>query len=423
MYKRIVRKDGLVILLVPKKDSRSVTFEVLYKVGSRQENLKNNGASHFVEHLMFKGTERRPDTATISKELDSIGAEYNAFTGKDHTGYYIKSNSSNIVLSVDMLSDMINNSKFDKDDIDRERGVIIEEINMYEDNPLMYIEDVFESLIYDGTKLGYNIAGPRKNIQDISRSSLYSYYKKFYYNSNCIIGIAGKFNEEKVLKLVDQLFPIVKKEKKVKINKVKSFKQTKPKVEIIKRNNVEQVQLILGFRNVSSKDKRFLATQVLANILGGTMSSRLFLEIREKRGLCYFIKSSIHGYEDISSFAVHAGLNKEKIYTAIELIKEELNKIKNKGVSKEELEKAKNNIKGRFTLKMENVVNHLNFLAGQELFDEKIKDLDERLKEVEKLTLKQINDIAKEIIDWKKVNLAVIGPFNNKNKFIKILTK
>ena len=422
MFKRIVRKDGTVIILVPKKDTKAVTFEVLYKVGSRQENLKNNGASHFVEHLMFKGTSKRPDTATISKELDGVGAEFNAFTGKDHTGYYITTDSSHLGLAADMLSDMVNNSKFDKDDIDRERGVIVEEINMYEDNPMFYVEDVFESLLYQGSTLGKSIAGPRVNIHNMSRTALYNYYQKYYYNGNAVIGVAGKFKEAQVLKLIDKLFPVKKKQARVKIKKVVLAKQTQPRLQIIKRD-LEQVQLILGFPSLASNDKNYLATQVLSNILGGTMSSRLFLEIRERRGLCYFVKSQVQGYEDISSLAIQAGLNKDKIYEALQAIKDELNKLKNDGIGIEELRHAKDNMRGRLILKLEDINTQLNFISGQELLEKKIRDLDQLLIDLEKVTLKQINNLASEIISWPKANLAIIGSFTNKNKFLNILNK
>lgn len=421
MFKRIVRKDGSVIILVPKKDTKAMTFEVLYKVGSRQENAKNNGTSHFVEHLMFKGTDRRPNTATIAKELDSIGAEYNAFTGKDHTGYYIKADSKHLPLAVDMLGDMLNNSKFDSTEVDRERGVIIEEINMYEDNPLMYIEDVFENLLYEKSVLGRSIAGPRINIQTISRDVLYNYYKKHYYNGNAVFGVAGNFNEANVLAMIDRLFPVKTKKARNKNIKSKFAKQTKPKVDIVKRE-LEQVQLILGFRGPGKKDKGHLATQVLANILGGTMSSRLFLNIRERKGLCYFIRVSSHGYEDVSSFSVHAGLNKIKVYEALEAIKKELLKVKEKGVTAAELKKAKDNIRGRMILKLEDSTAQLNYLAGQELLSEPIKDLDDKLAELDKLTLKEVNAAAKKLVDFKASNLAVIGPFDSDKKFIKILS-
>lgn len=422
MFKRIVRKDGSVIILVPQKDTKAVTFEVLYKVGSRQENDKNNGASHFVEHLMFKGTTRRPNTIDISKELDSVGAEYNAFTGKDKTGYYITTDSTHLPLAIDMISDMIYNSKFDPTEVDRERGVIVEEINMYEDNPLMYIDDVFEEVIFEGSKLGRSIAGPRVNIQTISRNALYNYYKKYYYNSNLVIGLAGKFNEAQALKLIDKLFPVEKKQSRVKNTKISRGKQAKPKVRIVKRN-LEQVQLMLGFKTLSIDDPRFMAVQVLANILGGNMSSRLFLNIRERKGLCYFIKATTSPYEHVSAFTIQAGLNKEKVYEALVAIKEELNDAAKNGVSAEELKKSKDNIRGRMILKLENASSHLNFLMSQEMIDQKIKDLEDKLKELDKIKLAEVNKMAKDIFRWSEANLAVIGPFENKNKFLQILNK
>ncbi|MBT4209768.1 MAG: insulinase family protein [Candidatus Komeilibacteria bacterium] len=422
MYKRIVRRDGSVIILAPKKDTKAVTFEVLYKVGSRQENDKNNGVSHFVEHLMFKGTERRPSTADIAKELDSVGANYNAFTGKEYTGYYVTVNNSHMIMAIDMLSDILHNSKFDKEEIDRERGVIVEEINMYEDNPMMYIEEVFENILFNGTNLGRSIAGPRVNIQTISRNALYNYHKKHYYHGNAIIGLAGNFNEKQALKLIDKLFPISKKQARIKNKALPIIKQIIPAVEIIDRD-LEQVQLMLGFRTSSVTDKDFILNQVMANILGGTMSSRLFLNIRERQGLCYFIKAEVGGYEGASSFAVHAGLNKEKIYEALSAIKEELNNLAKNGISKEELAQAKENIKGRMVLKMESSSVHLNFLISQEAIGKPIKDLDARLKELDKISLKQINNLTVKIIDWSQSNLAIIGPFKNKNKFVNILKK
>ncbi|MCB9802422.1 insulinase family protein [Candidatus Nomurabacteria bacterium] len=420
MYKRIVRKDGSVVILMPQKETKAITFEVLYKVGSRNENDKNNGVSHFVEHLMFKGTEKRPDTATISRQLDGIGAEYNAFTGKDHTGYYIKADNSHLALAVEMLSDMLHNSKFDKAEIDRERGVIVEEINMYEDNPMMYIEEVFEGLLYQGTVLGREIAGPRENIRNISRSSLYNYYQKYYYSGNSVIGVAGNFKEAEVLKLLDLYFPVVKKQKRVENKKVVLKKQSTPQVKILKRQ-LEQVQLTIGFPSIAKNDQRFIVSQVLANILGGNMSSRLFLQIRERRGLCYFIRAGVDGFEDISSFSIHAGLNKEKIYEALEAIKVELNKAKNKEITEEELKQAKENIKGRLILRLEDSGSYLSLLSGQELLGKPLKNLEQILVDLNKITLKQVNDLASEIIDWSSSNLAIIGPFENKDKFIKVL--
>lgn len=420
MFKRIVRPDGSVLLLVPKKDTQAITFEVIYKVGSRQENLRNNGVSHFVEHLMFKGTVKRPKTIDISKELDGIGAEYNAFTGKEHTGYYITADSSHLPLAMDMLSDMLYQSKFEATEMDRERGVIVEEINMYEDNPSFFVEEIFEDLLFKGSTLGKPIAGPREVIKTISRQNLYQYYQNHYYNGNAVIGVAGNFSEAKLQTLLKKYFPISKKQARNKIEKVGRFVQARPRIKLINRN-LEQVQLIVGFRSLPSTDKRFMVLKVLGNILGGTMSSRLFLQIREKMGLCYFIKAEVGGYEDISSFAVHSGLNKDKIYEALIMIKAELDRVKKEGISADELQKAKDNIRGRLILRLESPTSYLNFLAAQELWNQDIKDLSATLAALDKITVNQVNNLAKEVIDWSKSNLAIIGPFANEDKFLKIL--
>lgn len=421
MFRRIVRRDGSIIIFLPKKDTKAVTFEVLYKIGSQYETKPEAGVSHFVEHLMFKGTKVRPKTIDISKELDSVGAEYNAFTGKEYTGYYITADSSHLPLASEILSDILHNSKFDSTEVDRERGVIREEINMYEDNPMLYIEDIFENLLYQGTPLGQPIIGSRQNIKAVPRDLLYHYYKKHYQNSRAVIGIAGSFQGTQALGFINKFFPLAKKSAQPRLKKISSLKQTSPRLSIIKRE-LEQVQLMLGWRSVASASPKFLVAQVLSNALGGMMSSRLFLEIREKRGLCYAINSSLNGYKDISSFAIQAGLNKEKIYEALSAIKEELEKIKKQGLNQEELAKAKDNMRGRLILRLENATTHLNFLLAQEVIGERIKDLEEKLRELEKISLAQVNRMAREIFQWPAANLGIIGPFEDKSKFLKILS-
>jgi predicted Zn-dependent peptidase len=421
MFKRLVRRDGSVIIFLPKKDTKAVTLEVLYKIGSQHENKSQAGVSHFVEHLMFKGTKNRPKTIDISKELDSVGAEYNAFTGKEYTGYYITADSSHLPLASEILSDILHNSKFDPLEVDKERGVILEEMKMYEDNPMLYIEDIFENLLYQGTPLGNQIIGSRQSIKTVKRDLLYDYYQKNYQRHSMVIGLAGSFKETEALKLINKFFPIAKSGRRVSQKKLGSFKQAKPRLTIVKRE-LEQVQLALGFRSVASTHPKFLVGQILSNALGGMWSSRLFLEIREKRGLCYFINASLNGYKDVSGLVIQAGLNKAKIYEALGAIKEELEKVRTKGITEVELKKAKDNIKGRLILRLENASTHLSFLLSQEIIDEEIKDLEAKLKELEKINLSQVNKMAREIIKWSQSNLAIIGPFQSKDKFLKILS-
>lgn len=422
MFERIERSDGSVIILAPQQDTKAITIQVLYKVGSRNETAKINGASHFVEHIMFKGTKKRPTTQVISRELDSIGAEYNAYTGKDRTGYYIKADASHLELATDVLADMLRHAKFDAVEIDKERTVIIEEINMYEDNPMMHIEDMYEELVYKGTVMGRNIAGPRKVIREVTRDELFDYKNKYYYGGNMVIGLTGNFDITKALKLLNKKFPVAKKKKdKVKINKLK-LDQKKQRVQV-QYKEAEQVQMQLGFPGLPLKHKDLPALMVLANILGGNMSSRLFINVRERKGLCYFIRASADSHEDIGTFSVRAGLDKSRIEPALELIKQELNRVKKTKVTSEELKRAKENIRGTTILKMENPSNFLGYLQTQELLEDRLETLEQKLEKIADVKKDDIQRVAKRIIQWKKSNLAMIGPFKSTRVFHDILKK
>src|SRR3989344_7329590 len=245
MYKRIVRDDGSIVILVPSQESKSVTWDIMFKVGSRQESKKINGVSHFIEHLMFKGTKKRPTTKALSKELDAVGAEYNAFTGTDHTSYYIMPDAGHIELGVDMLSDMLRNSKFEKKEMERERGVIVEELNMYRDNPMMRIDEIFESTIFKGAPLGWEIGGPRSVIKSVPHESLLRFKDAYYYPGNMVLGLAGHFDEKKALKLINRYFSVRTKKSKAQITPFR-FHQTKP-VANLEYKETDQVQLMLGF--------------------------------------------------------------------------------------------------------------------------------------------------------------------------------
>lgn len=419
MHKRIVRSDGSVVILTPRHESQSVTWEIMFKVGSRQERKSINGVSHFIEHLMFKGTKKRPDTQVLSRELDSVGAEYNAFTGKDHTGYYIQTDAKNIKLGVDMLSDMLHHAKFDPAEMERERSVIVEELNMYRDNPVMRIDEIFETLLFKGSPLGWEIGGPRRVIRSLSHKDLLSFKNRFYYPGNMVIGLAGKFTEAQALKLIDRYFPVKKKKDKAAIKKV-ALAQDKPRI-IIERKKTDQVQLMLGFPGFSYNHKDAHSLMVLSVIMGGTMSSRLFIQIRERKGLAYRVRAMSESFEDTGYFAVQAGLDKQRIYEALEAIKDELVLVKKKGVTGEELRRAKDNIRGRLILKFERPSSYLSYLMSQEILTNRIDDLEQMLSKIERVKLKDVKRVAQRIISWRKANLALIGPFTDKKKFLTIV--
>lgn len=421
MYKKHILKNGIRVLAVPKKGTKAITVLVLFKVGSRYEDLKLNGAAHFIEHLMFKGTKRRPSTLDISKELDSVGAEYNAFTGKDHTGYYIKISSEHADLALDMLSDMLFSSKFDAKEMAREKNVILEELNMYRDNPIMHIEDMIEEIIFCGDTLARPIGGTKKTMTKMKRKDVLEFKNKFYNAPKMVIGIAGNLDKEAVKK-AEHYFctaPELKKDLQKPFGKFLP-KNTCPKIKIDYKKT-EQVQLAFGFPGFGLGDKKLPALKLMSLILGGTMSSRLFTEVRERRGLAYFVRSQVEPYEGAGAFVVRAGLDVSRLDLAIKTIFKELNKIKTKGVTQTELKRAKESIRGRMDLALEDSEALAAWFAKQELLEEKIKTPTEKLKEIQDVKLADIKEVAREIIDPKKLSMALIGPFKNKKRFEKIL--
>lgn len=419
MYKKTQLKNGLRLITVPNKGTKAVTVLILLPVGSRYETKDIGGLSHFIEHMMFKGTERRPTTLDISKELDSIGAEYNAFTSKDYTGYYIKSSAEKLGLSFDILSDMLFHSTIKQEELDKERGVIVEEINMYEDNPLMHVESMFEELVFGDHPLGWQIAGTREVIKTVPREKMVSYLSHYYQPANMIIIVAGKIREKQVVQLTRAHFG---KDGGKKFRKFFSYGQSQksPRMKLVFKET-EQVQLCLGFPGLSYFDKDIHALQLLSIILGGNMSSRLFVNIREKHGLCYFIRAAAELYHDTGTFVIQAGLDKSRIKDAIRLILEELKKVKKNGVTKKELQDAKDFLKGKMVLRLEDSESLADYFGKQELFFKKLETPEDKLKKYFRVRAKDILDAARKIIVQERLNLALIGPYKDKKEFIDLL--
>jgi len=406
--------NGARLILVPSKSTKAVSVLTIFGVGSRYETKKINGASHFIEHLMFKGTEKRPTTLDISKELDQVGAEYNAATSKDWTAYYVKIDAKKTEIALDILSDILLNSKFEKSEIEREKGVIIEEINMYEDNPLMYIENILEESLYEGNSLGWQVSGPREVIKKISRQELLDYKNAFYRPKNMVICVAGNFPEN-IKEKVENYFTFEKKESEIPRFEKFDFSQTEPRVKI-KNQKTEQVQLAFGFPGYSYRDDRTYALYLLAVILGGNMSSRLFINIREREGLCYFIRSYLNIYQDTGNLVVQAGLDYSRLEKAIELILEQLKKIKEQGVSEEELNDAKQFLRGKIILNLENSSELAEWYAKQAVLTDEILNPDEKFEKFDQVTVEDVIKIANESLRKKFINLALIGPFEKEQE-------
>lgn len=308
-----------------------MTIMVLTRVGSRYETKEINGASHFIEHLMFKGTKKRPTTLDISRELDRFGAEYNAFTSKDLTAYYVKMDAKQTKLAVDLLHDMLFHSKYEQKELDRERGVIIEEINMYEDNPRMHIDDLLEEALYPGNTLGWNIAGPREVIRKVTREQMVEYRDSYYIPSRMAVSVSGKLVPG-LMAMLEKTFGTVKEPKKPKDAPFMPFATPERLAEpmAFQAKKTEQVQLGMAFYGLPYGHKDSSAATLLATILGGTMSSRLFIQVRERRGLCYSINASSQAYEDVGVFSVMSGLEKTRVEEAVQVIWGELKRMTTK---------------------------------------------------------------------------------------------
>ena len=423
MHKLIRLENNLRVLLVPLENTNTVSIFAVSQVGSRYETREINGISHFVEHLMFKGTEKRPNTEILSKELDSIGAYFNAYTAKNRTAYYMTAHKKHLGIIADVLADMIQNSKFDPKEMEQEKGVIIEEINMYEDNPLMSIEDLLEDIAFGDNPLGWDIAGPKKNITDMTIDDIVSYYKAYYHPENMMLVLAGSFDEEEAMGIIKDKWegfenPEVKG---IEFEKIK-VENNAPSLKI-KKKDTQQIQLAFGFPSVSYTDDDAIAARVLSLILGGNMSSRLFLKIRERLGLCYLIKAYNNKYEDNGLFVIHAGLDKERIKPAISAILKELEEIKNNGITEEELVKAKNYIEGSFAVSLETASQLASWYVNELLFYPEISSPEEYLEKLKDISIEDVNRLAKKMFTTENINLALIGDLNHDKKDLEDLLK
>jgi predicted Zn-dependent peptidase len=414
-------KNGIPVLLAPQKTAESMTLLVLFRVGSRYETKDINGASHFIEHLMFKGTEKRPKSEQITQELDRYGAEFNAYTDKDVTGYYVKMDASKTNLAIDLLHDMLFHSRFDKKEIDRERGVIVEEINMYEDNPRMHIDDLLEEIAFPNSTLGWNIAGPREVIRRVTREELMRYHEAYYIPERMTIALTGKVVNG-ALKMLEQKFGSVRRV----AGKDRPYEPFQKPEALKKRiafqdRQTEQVQYALSFHGLKMNDPALPTVNLLATILGGSMSSRLFVEIRERRGLCYSISASHQVREDTGAFLISSGLEKTRVAEASKAIIQELKKISKTLVTSEELRRAKDHLRGRMMLAFEDSATQAEWYGRQWLFQGKMETPEDRLKKIEKVTAAQIRALAKQLFKPEHMAAAVIGPFGKQAHVEKII--
>ncbi len=420
MYKKFVFKNGLRLVTVPMKGTKAVTVLVLVGAGSKYEDKKNNGISHFLEHMLFKGTKKRPNTLAIAETLDRVGGEYNAFTGKEYTGYYAKVDAKHLDLALDWVSDIFLNSKLNSEEIEREKGVIIEEINMYLDTPISYIGDLWEDLLYGNQPAGWGIAGDKKVIAKMKRNQFLDYLQSHYLAKNVVMVVAGNIKQVQSPKSKVQSYFANIKTGKLGSKKKVIEGQEKPKV-LVHYKKTDQTHFYLGVRACDIFDERKYALGVLSIILGGNMSSRLWISVREREGLAYYIRSLVQPYTDSGYLVTRAGVDNKRIEKAIRIILKEYKKIAQKKISAMELKKAKDYIKGSTILDLESSDAVAFFIGGQEILTNKILTTEEKFVKIEAVTVDDVCEVANDIFRPEKLNLALIGPFKDKEKFQKLL--
>ena len=368
---------------------QSTSFGIWTRTGSLNENKKTAGISHLIEHMMFKGTENR-SAKEIAKDADRIGSQMNAFTGKEMTCYYIKSLASNVDKSIDLILDMFFYSLYDKKELAKEKYVIYEEMKMYEDVPEEDIHDIICELVFQGNPLAPSVIGTKTALSGITRSTIKDYIKNEYTKDSVLVSVAGKFDEEEIAGLIDGKFSTLDttKEKKQFIDVTYS-----PKFKV-KVKDVEQTHICLGTRSIKLNDKRYYSFAVLNNILGGSMGARLFQSIREEKGLAYSVYSSNSSYVDAGMFNIYAGVSHEKVHDAIDAIKEELLKLKNDGVTADELTTAKEQIKGGYIFSLESV-NGRMFANGKNMtLLGKVFNPTEVISNIDKVSMDDIKDVS-----------------------------
>jgi predicted Zn-dependent peptidase len=419
VFERQTLSNGVRLLAAPMPQVQSVACFIMLAAGSRYETPETSGIAHFAEHMFFKGTERRPTAHQIGNELDGIGAEFNAFTGKEYTGYYVKCAAEHREHAFDVLVDMLRHSKFDPEEIEREKGVIVEEMNMYFDTPRDYISGVYHQLLYDDTPLGWDIIGRKETVRAAKRETFLEYVEKWYRAPRMVVGVAGNYPDS----VRDELEALLGEVEGGDPGGPPAFERSNgsgPRVRVHSKES-DQAHICIGVPSYPLVHPDRYALQLVGTVLGTGMSSRLFTEVRERRGLAYYVFATNHSYTDTGTLYSQAGVDINRIDEAIETIARELGKIADEPVPAEELEKAKNVAKGRFVLQTESPHGMIMFGLRREVLEGQAAEPEDVLAEIDKVTADDVQRVAQDVIGQNGLNLALIGPFDDAERFEKLL--
>jgi predicted Zn-dependent peptidase len=416
-FERTTLSNGTRVLTAPMDHAQSVSCFVMFAAGSRYERREESGIAHFAEHMFFKGTERRPTARDIATEIDSIGGEFNAFTGKELTGYYVKCAAETRDVALDVLVDMLRNSRFDAGEIDREKGVIVEEMNMYADTPRSYIGNVWDRHVYGDQPLGWDVIGTEETVRGATRETFMGYLDRWYLPERTVVGVGGKIGDDLVARLEELL------------GDVPTGTTGAPDPVVLPENGSpvrihtkqsDQAHVVIGARSYPHGHPDRYVLQLLSTVLGGGMSSRLFTEVRERRGLAYYVFSANQSYADAGTIGAQAGVDLTRIDEAVETIVAELRRISRESVPAEELEKARSFAKGRFVLGLESPHATIMFGLRREILEGGAVEPTEVLEGLDAVTTEDVARVAADLLGGE-LQLALIGPFDEPERFEPLL--
>lgn len=427
MFRKTTLSSGLRVLTNKLESTSAVTVLVLAGAGSRYEKREINGISHFLEHMFFKGAKKFKNSKEVSETIDGVGGDFNAFTGKEYAGYYVKVAREKMEVAFDVLSDMMLNARFDQAEIDKERGVILEEYRMYQDTPMYQIGWNFESLVFGDQPMGWDEVGTEELIKSVSHEDFVKYKSELYATDNIVLVVCGNVEHDEVVAEAEKYFAM--EESKKAYDFLPYAAPAAPKKVFLKKKATEQAHLCIGFEGYPEMHPDHWTLKVLSAILGGNMSSRMFLNVREAHGLAYYIHTSTDNYMDTGLISTSAGVDVNRIYFAVEKIVEEYKKVVDgaggeaggAGISEEEVKKAQNFLKGKMVLGLEDSEEYAHLLAKYELLHGTPKMPEEIMKEVDKVTLADINRVAADLFQPDRLRLAVIGPYDDPAKFEELL--
>ncbi len=413
-FKKTKFSNGLTLITAPMKDSVSVTVLVMVHTGSKYESKDENGLSHFLEHMCFKGTTKRPKSSMISLELDRIGSQNNAFTSHEFTGYYAKSHPKHLATILDVVSDVYQHPVFDPVEIEKEKGVIIEEMHMYEDIPQRVVHDVFMDALYGDQPAGWKVIGTKENVMRISQKDFLEYRTKHYVADATTVIVAGDFDEASIIPIVEKTFSSVPSSSKH--SKVKVVEKQDAPILRIKHKETDQTHIILGVRTFDSYDKRNNALRVLSTVLGGGMSSRLFQKLREEMGVGYYVGSGVDEFTDHGYLAVSMGVDRNRVAEVIPVTLSLLSELATTLVPGEELSKAKEYMVGHTYLGLESSDAVAEYYAIQDILSHEILTPKELAEKIQKVTAEDVQKVAQDIMKNNGLVMAIVGNIQDPEK-------